>query len=423
MNKKISLGVAISIVALVAAIAVTITYTFAMRKFEERMSSVTDRQFTYAMLTEIESKVRQKYAGDINYDTLLNEMADGLVDSLGDEACKYLSESEYDIEKNELEGYEFGIGIEVSRATDGNILVNRVHAGSPAATAGIQKGDVVTYVNSTSVLSMGYDKAVAQIGDAKADVSVKVLRGEDSISFKMTKASFVKSSVQYSINSGVGCIQIFDFNSRTLAQFNSAYSAIRSAGNISGLIIDIRDTTGGSLQEYATACTVLDTLLPQGNLMLSVNSDGSSKVLYSSDSKGIDLKMVVLVNEKTAGAAELFASAIYDYGKCYIVGVPSYGQMTIQEYFELSDGSAIKLTTGTWKTDTCAAISEGRIGGGAYFYNVPMSSYQETNRYILKVEEDPQLSTAIELLKADEKNNVSSSDAAAAATTATTAAA
>lgn len=415
MNKKIPLGIAISIAALVAAVAVTVTYTFAMRKFEERMSSVTDRQFTYAILTEIESKVRQKYGGTIDYDVMLEKMADGLMDGLGDEACEYLSPEEIEMERNELAGYDFGIGIDVSRASDGNILVNRVQSGSPAATAGMQKGDVITYVNGVTVLSTGYDKAISNISSAKTDVSLKVVRGDNAISFNVSKATFTNISVEYKSISGVGYISIFEFNDKTDDQFNSAYSSLKSSG-VKSLIIDLRGTSGGSMEEYEYACAVLDTLLPQGNLMTFVENDGTSKVLYTSDSKSSDMKMVVLVNGDTAGAAELFVSAIYDYGKCFIVGTATYGQMTVQEYFEISDGSAIKLTTGTWKTDTCSSISEGKICAGGYFYNVPLSTYQETNRYILTPDEDPQISTALDLLSdgTSETDNTAAETPAAA---------
>lgn len=422
MNKKISIGLAISIAAIVAVISVTITYTFAMRKFEERMGLITDRQFAYAMLGEIEAKVRQKYDGDIDYDKLLESMADGLMESLGDDQCEYLSADDYERESNGLAGYDFGLGIDVSRASDGNILVNRVQGGSSAATAGMKKGDIITYVNGVTVLSTGYDKAIATISEAKTEVTLKVLRGDTAISFNVSKASFAKVPVEYSNLSGVGYITIYDFNERTDDHFNSAYSTLKSAG-ITGLIIDLRSVSGGSLAEYESACSILDTLLPQGNLMTFVDSEGNSKVLYTSDSKSTDLKMVILVNGDTAGAAELFASAVYDYGKCYIVGTATSGQMTVQEYFELSDGSAIKLTTGTWKTDTCSAIADGKISTGGFFYNVPLSTYQETNRYVLKPEEDPQISTALDLLatqKDDTSSQTPTTTTAAPPTTTTT---
>lgn len=414
MNKKIPLGIAISVAALVAAIAVTVTYTFAMRKFEERMSSVTDRQFTYAVLTEIESKVRQKYGGKIDYDVMLDKMADGLIEGLGDEACEYLSVEEYEMEMNELAGYDFGIGIDVSRASDGNILVNRVQSGSPAATAGMLKGDVITYVNGVTVLSTGYDKAVSNISSANTDVSLKVVRGDNAISFNVSKATFTNVSVEYSNISGVGYISIFEFNDKTDDQFNSAYSSLKSAG-VTSLMIDLRGTAGGSMEQYEYACSILDTLLPQGNLMTFIESDGSEKVLYTSDSKSTDMKMVILVNGETAGAAELFTSAIYDYGKCYIVGTATHGQMTVQEYFGISDGSAIKLTTGNWKTDTCSSIEGGKISSGGYFYNVPLSTYQETNRHILTPQEDPQISTALDLLSTGETSDETTTTQAGAA--------
>lgn len=393
MNKKIPLGIAISVVALVATLAIMLTYTLAISTFEDRMSSVTERQNTYDLMSEIEGKIRQKFYGNIDEATLREAMAAGMLDGLNDENCAYLSPEQWELQSNRDAGYDFGFGMDISRASDGNILINRVTAGSPAASAGLVKGDVIIYVDGVTVLSTGYDKAAKKLADATS-IGIKIRRGSLEISYTITKAKFDIVSVEYRSMANVGYIRIYKFDNKTPDQFNAAYNSLKHAG-INALIIDLRDNDGGS---YEHACKILDTVLPQGNLMTFIDASGESRVLYSSDARCIDVPICILINENTAAAAEMFASAVYDYGRCKLVGTSTKGQLTVQETFALSNGAAITLTTGEWRTDRCSAVANGVLVPG---FEVKFTSYQQENRFVLSDEEDPQIQTAIELLQSD----------------------
>jgi len=393
MNRKIPLGLAISLMAIVATIAITLTYTVAINAFESRMSSITDRQATYDLLSEIDGKVRQEYFGRISESALREGIAAGYINGLRDDECQFFSAEEWELENDRKAGFDFGIGIDISKAADGNIQINRVTAGSPAAKAGLQKGDVITYVNGVTVLSTGYDKAVATISSSTTDISLRIRRDGNSLRFTVTKASFSIVSVEYHIiGSDIGYISINQFISTTPDQFNSALSKLQRSG-VKGIIIDLRDSSGGSFEE---ACSILDTLLPAGKLMLVTDKSGETTTLYTSDTRSIDLPMSVLINGNTAGAAELFASAMYDYGKANLIGTATAGQLSVQDTFELSDGSAISITTGTWTTTASLAIKDGVI---APDFEVKLTSYQQDNRYLLSDDEDPQIQTACQLLR------------------------
>ncbi len=393
MNRKIPLGLAISLMAIAATIAITLTYTIAINVFESRMSSITDRQATYDLITEIDSKVRQEYAGKISESALREGIAAGYISGLPDEDCEFFSAEEWELENDRHAGFDFGLGVDISKAADGNIQINRVTAGSPAANAGLQKGDIVTYVNGTTVLSMGYDKAVSEIASATTDIALRVRRDGNSLRFTVTKASFSIVSVEYHIiGENIGYISINQFISTTPDQFNAALSKLQRS-DVEGIIIDLRDSKGGS---YEDACSILDTLLPAGKIMLSTGSDGVAATLYTSDTRSVDLPMAVLINDGTTGASEMFASAMFDYGKAHLIGTATAGQLSLIETFELSDGSAISIPTGTWSTTASLAVTDGVI---APDFEVKLTSYQQENRYLLSDDEDPQIQTARQLIK------------------------
>lgn len=407
MNRKISVGLALSLVAIVATIAITLTYSIAMNTFESRMSAITERQMTNDLLTEIDSKIRQKYSGYVSEDSVRTGLASGYIDGLEDEFCEYFTAEEWDLEVSRQAGHDFGLGINVSRSSSGNIQINRVNSGSPAAKAGLKKGDVITRIGGTTVLAIGYDNALRMISGSNTAVAVTV---EGKNPLELTKTQFDTVSVEYRTIGELGCISINQFNATTPAQFNSALNKLRQ-NDAEGIIIDLRGSEGGS---YQHACDILDTLLPACRLMITTDKTGTQKVLYMSDADSLDLPMCVLINENTKGAAELFASAMSDCG-VRLVGTPTYGQLTVQEDFELSDGSALRLTTCSWSTTTGRSVADGVIVPDE---NIELSDYQQSNLYLLAPEDDPHIMRAADIIrKAIEEGNSSPVSPETAATT------
>lgn len=426
MNKKISLGMAVSIAAIVAAFAVVITYTAAIRVFDSRMRSVTERQNMYQILSEIDMTVRQNYYGDISENYLQKSISHGYILGLDDAHSGYLTADEYQLAVNESLGYTFGFGMDVDRSGEGYILVNVVYKGSPADKAGVEPGDLIVSVEGKDVLTIGYDKAMSLIAETTPRVSVVLSRGGKKSAYELTRTKFeTKSVVHRMTGSNVGVIKIYEFNAKTPEQFNDALNRLRNQ-NAAGLIIDLRDN-GGDNYEYA--CEILDTLLPSGKLMSVTDKDGNSSIKYTSDTKFIDLPMDVLINEGTDGAAELFAAVMMNYGAAESIGTKTAGHDTVQELFQLSNGCAVRITTGRWSDDLGGIVTDGKV---VPQFEVGLTSYQKVNRYLLSDESDPQLQTALDRVnsvieakkeaEAQENGTVTPSDSTtAAATSATTA--
>lgn len=416
MNKKISMGMAISIAAIVAAFAVVITYTVAIRVFDSRMSSVTERQNMYQVLSEIDMTVRQNYFGEISENYLQKNISQGYIIGLDDPYSGYLSADEYQLSVNESLGYTFGLGMAVDRSTEGTILVNIVYSGSPADKAGIKAGDYIVNVDGKDVLTIGYDKAIALINEASPKVSVVLSRNGKKSAYELTRSKFETKSVAHRITGEkIGVIKLYEFNAKTPEQFNSALNKLRNKG-VEGIIIDLRDTKSGN---YEYACEILDTLLPAGKLMSVTGKDGNSSIKYTSDTKYIDLPMEVLINDGTEGAAELFAAVMMHYGSAESIGTKTVGHDTVQELFQLSNGCAVRVTTGRWSDGMEEVLSEGCV---VPQFEVGLTTYQKTNRYLLSDESDPQLQTALDRIDsaitarkealAEEEGDVSESDTA-----------
>lgn len=388
MNKKISVGMAISLMAVVVAIAITFTYSVAMNTFESRMSAITERQAINDLINEMGNKIRQQYSGEVSEDAIREGLASGYVDGLGDEFCVYFSAEDWDLETSRNGGSDFGLGINVSRATSGNIQVNRVTPGSPAAKAGLVKGDIITRVSGITVLALGYENALSVLNDSS---TVEITIEREGKWLEITKSWYSTVTVEYKTVKDIGYISINSFNATTSNQFNSALNKLRQS-KVTGLIIDLRDNSTGS---YEYACDVLDTLLPACRLMITVDKDGREEVVRRSDADAVDMPVCVLINGKTGGAAELFASAAADCG-IKLVGNPTYGHLSVQEDYQLSDGSALRLTTSTWKTTSGRAIAEGVVVPDV---DIVLSSYQQSNIYLLSAEDDPHIMEAVRIVE------------------------
>lgn len=363
-----------------------------MNSFNDRMSSVIERQNLYEELSELDAQARLSLLYDIDEAELNEALMSGYVSGLGDEHAEYLTKEEYAGYVSHAAGTDYGLGIEISRNSDGNIIVNRVHSDSPADEKGVQKGDVITSVGGKKVLEIGYSAAVEMLsGNESSTVKFVVNRNGSNYQFSILKDYYTVSSIEYRmVSEEVGCIKITEFIDNTPSQFASALGNLKNQ-KVSGLIIDVRDNPGGS---YESACKILDTLLPAGNIMMGVDADGQSTILYSSDnSSESSIAIVVLINENTVGAAELFASTIADFNRGETIGVNTAGLMTVQEVFPLSSGGAVKLTTCQWKTQTGSVVVDGHI---VPVYEVKLTDYQSENRFHLTDAEDPQIQTALE---------------------------
>ena len=399
MKKRISWGVAIALMAVTATLTMSLTYQFTINRTKAQVDNLSERMKMYSKISEIDQKVRDNYLNALDESALNDAIAEGYMNGIDDKHSYYLTQSEYTARQLELTGQKVGIGVDVTQQDDGTIIITRVTPNSPAATAGLQKGDILQKVGEQELTAADYSKLSEMIGgEAGTDVALTVLRGEDSVQITVTRKQFDMVTVESRLlENGLGYIRITEFtdgttsDNGTAAQFKAAVSAL-TAQSATGLIIDVRNNPGGSLSAVSS---VLDQILPAGNIVSSAGKDGAKQVLYTSDANQISLPIAVLVNQNSASASELLASAIQDYAKGTIVGTTTYGKGTMQQMFALTDGSAVNLTIAKFYPP----VRDNFDGVGVTPDIVSdLSEELQKKFYFMTDAEDTQLNTAISAL-------------------------
>ena len=415
MSRKISIGAAVSIAALAAAVTVTLTYRFAMDSFNAKVADVNAREAMYTKLSEIDRKARQDYVGRIDEKTLTDATCAGYLSGLGDSHSQYLSAKKYKEYLNYTDSKNIGVGIDTIQDSDGNMQVISVVAGSPGEKAGIQKGDTIIQIDGKDVVRITYAEAAQSLeGAAGTRISFKLLRvkeaassgadsssasseagGVSALNVTATRGEYTQRTVTSSvINGNAGYLRISRFSQNTADDFNTAVAELVNRG-VCGLVIDVRGNAGGSM---AAAASVLDTLLPAGTTVSSRGKDGKTAVEFTSRSNEIGVPFSVVMNSRTSGAAELFAADIRDFKKGLLIGEKTAGIGTKDTAVPLSDGSAMILATAEYLT-----------AGGRTFDRTGVSpdiakSLQEKEQALfernsLSASADPQIQTAVTALQ------------------------
>lgn len=348
MNKKISLGLALSLIAIASAITFIMTSFFSLQSFNEKVVDVNEKAKKYSSLQTLDSYVRENYFGEIDEDELTDEILKGYVKGLGDEYSRYLTPEEYQNELSESAGELVGLGLTLTQDESGYIRIVEILEDSPVNDSNLSPGDIITYVDGTDVLVAGFEESIeAMQGQAGTEITITVRR--DGIDRDMTfvRRAIEVQTVSYEMLSGnIGYIKIDSFKKNTPSQFIDALEYLSSNG-AQGLLFDVRDNSGGLVTALEDC---VDPLLPEGVAATAEYKDGRSETLVYSDDSELDLPMTVLVNGNTASAGELFAAVLKDFGKAELVGEKTYGKGVMQITTPFSDGSAVVLTVAEYKT-------------------------------------------------------------------------
>ncbi len=289
---------------------------------------------SYYDLTDLEDEV-----------AVTDAIIDSYVLSLGDKYSVYRTKDEYKDYSSGMSGKYTGIGIVVTKSEDGLILVNSVNEGGSAYEAGILDGDLIVSVDGIPVKERGYEASVnAVTGEEGTTVTLGIDRGGESITFTLERRKLVESSVTYSLEDGIGYIKISSFKSNTDEQFIEAVDYMEKNG-ARGVIYDLRNNTGGYLSSVINA---LDYVAPKGTTLASFSNDYDDDEV-SKSSHSYLVPTVVICNEMTASAGELFTAGIRDlsemgYLEATLVGTKTFGKGIMQATYTLSDGSTLTMT-------------------------------------------------------------------------------
>lgn len=293
---------------------------------------------------------------DVNSETEVTySLIDCYIHAIGDKYAFYRSADESEEYTGDMSGNFVGIGVAVLRDDlQKTIFVNSVEPGSPAFKAGIMPDDYIVAVNGVRVSDVGPLDAVNMIrGEEGTEVTVTVNRSGTEILFTMTRARITETTVSYSFReeNNVGLITITSFKANTASQFFDAINAMEAA-EVSGIIFDLRRNPGGYLSAVSD---MLSYLVPTGTPIASFSS--SKKPIYATHGGKLEpadhvlsVPSVVICDETSASAAELFSAAMRDYNdmellKCTVVGKTTYKKGVMQSTYYFKDESSLTLTT------------------------------------------------------------------------------
>ena len=349
MNKKVSIGVSVSITAIVCALTFVLTSFFTLQSFNDKVQAVKEKAEKYDRLEALDTLVRSKYyKEELDEDGLMEGILKGYVNGLEDPYSAYLTPEEYEARMTKESGKQVGIGVNVTEDADGNINVRSIEPNSPAEEAGLLAKDVITAVDGVKVTEIGYTEAVDRIrGDEGTQVVLTARRDGAENDYTLTRKTFDLVTVSAQMLDGqIGYIRITAFRENTTEQFQEALDSM-TTGGAKALIFDVRDNGGGLLE---TLESMVDPLLPEGVIATATYQGGRTEDVVISDANETDLPMAVLTNGGSASAAELFSASLRDFKQAKLVGTKTYGKGVMQDTRTLEDGGALTLTVATYQT-------------------------------------------------------------------------
>ena len=292
------------------------------------------------------------YYEDVDKEELIDAGIRGMINYLDDPYATYFSGDASQDFNEELSGTYEGIGIEVM-LKDGVISVGNVFDDTPAENSGVKVGDIVTKVNDTDITGKSLSEVVSMISgeNSKKTSKLTVNRNGKELSFELSKAKIetpiVDSDIYENNGKKIGYIKIEIFNSNSYKQFNNALKKLEK-NNIEGLVIDVRDNPGGYLSEVKN---ILCLFLNKKQVLYQLQTKSEKEKVYGTK-KSIDRNypVSVIINDESASASEILASAFKESYGSHVVGINSYGKGTVQSASDLSSGDAIKYTVQKWLT-------------------------------------------------------------------------
>jgi carboxyl-terminal processing protease len=321
----------------------------------------------------------------------------GMIDALSDPYTAYFDADRYQQSQDKLGGsletsFE-GIGAVITIDREDQLVVVAPIVGTPAHEAGILPGDAILEIDGESTEGMELVEAVLKVrGEPGTEVNLSVLHPDasDPVPVTVTRQEITVESVLAKIlDDGIAHIEVHYFSSRTGSELRSALDHL-IAGGVRGIVLDLRDNPGGPV---SSAVSVASEFLEEGVMAYIVDSEGNEEA-WEVEEGGVatDLPLAVLVNGHSASASELVAGALQDHDRGPVIGTTTLGKGAVNHFHQLSDGSAIYITSGRWFTPDRQEIEGNGI------------TPDETVEFLEEHAEtgvDPQLQRAVEYLQGE----------------------
>ncbi len=299
------------------------------------------------------------YYDKVNKEELIDAGIKGMINYLDDPYATYFDGTSSTNFNQTLEGNYEGVGIEVT-LDNNKVKITKVFADTPAKKAGIKVGDYITKVNGESVEGKSLSDVVSLIKNAKnKEVEITITRDNQEKTMKVTRTTvdmpYTSSKVYEENGKKIGYLKIEMFSNNITKQVKKELESLKKK-NIDKLVIDVRDNPGGYLTQVTE---ILSLFMTKKDVIYQLQTKNNKEKVYGTSSKATySYPVVVLINENSASASEILASAFKETYNAEIVGVNSYGKGTVQKTGDLNNGDTIKYTVQKWLTPKGNWINE-----------------------------------------------------------------
>lgn len=309
-----------------------------------------------SIFTEVFDLVRNNYVEPVSSDQLMDGAFTGVTDAI-DEFSYYVPPTQMAAYKSYKAPDDNGIGLVVTKRFGYAYVISAI-PGSPAAKAGIDRGDFIEKVDDKPTQKMAVWQVRGEIDSGKP-VHLQVLRGGQTKrdEFTIAPTSFHPLAPTMKQFGTIAYIRIPFFEPGTAAQLKSDLDAVRKNGQRK-LIIDVRGNAGGDIDEAITAA---DELLTNGLITTLEGQKIEGKRWQADRATDYDGDVEVLTDNSTASAAEVFAAAIHGNSRGKIVGVNTYGKAIVQQFITLPSGGGVLMTVGHYTAPDLKPIKEGGV--------------------------------------------------------------
>ncbi len=325
--------------------------------------------------------IRESYVDTVNMRQLVEDALPNIIQEL-DPHSEYISAADMKRVNEDLEGHFSGIGVTFYLLRD-TIVVTSIVEGGPSEAAGIMSWDRIVRVNDTLVAGQNFvNENVLEMlrGEKGSEVKLGILRDQEKElrEITVTRADIPMNSVNaaYMVSEKVGLIKLGrNFGFQTFSEFISAISKLKSQG-ATGFMIDLRGNAGGSLE---TVVAMVNEFLHKGDLIVYTEGRSFPRTDNYANGSGTckEDEVVVLIDELSASASEIFAGAVQDHDRGLVIGRRSFGKGLVQSQRNFPDGSAVRLTIARYYTASGRSIQRGYEKGKYAEYEM-----DAINRYL-----------------------------------------
>lgn len=340
MNKRISLGVAVSLIAISCAITFVISWAMFKSDISSKVTGFEEREKVQSKVGDIDLVVRANYFSEIADENIITNIANGYITGLNDEYSTYMTAQDYYSYQMKNQGTIIGAGLEIANENSGYFEITSVYPNSAASANNLQVGDVITEINAKTVKDMNLSSARSLLtGGEGSKVNIKIIRNGEALIFDLVHQRITITTVYNKMIGQIGYIRFSSFNDTTAEQLKASIKSLQEEG-ATNFIFDVRQCHDG---ELSALTDVLNQLVPPETIVNGIKESQNIEVLKTENEDYLQANFAVLVDSGTQYVGEAFALAMKKGSKAQIIGATTKGMGLQMKVFPFKDSSAVRI--------------------------------------------------------------------------------